>query len=372
MLARLLAVLLLALPASAATTRVEADAAAPAGVVRVAPLAAPISAPAAALTVSQGLTAAPAPVLVPAPAAPAPLAAPLPALAAAPAPAALPAFAPAALPAASAPSEKPGAAASAAEEAGAPSTPSSRIRRFLSRLANPFGTKAAPDAAPVSEAERLDRDFSRLDLWGEVGPAARDEILALRAKKISKAELKEYVRREADAAFARLRAARGTANIGFHYNLHGGTRDGYVGKGIRASKGDIALRYSTQGDWNDKVYFFQTAAHEPYTALDASNGEILFLPSRMGYVLNLFAVDAPVLEAARADGRITDGGSISMDFHKGMRGVPYSAYLAPPLEVFNGTKKKLGLKSLSRDEETLATVRYLEAAVMAGGAFVPR
>ena len=55
-----------------------------------------------------------------------------------------------------------------------------------------------------------------------------------------------------------------------------------------------------------------------------------------------------------------------------MRGVPYSTYLAPPLEVFVGTAKKIGLKKLSRDEETLATVRYLEAALTVGGNFVPK
>lgn len=221
-----------------------------------------------------------------------------------------------------------------------------------------------------SQAERLDRRFAARDFWAQVAPDARAEIEGLRARRLSKAALKDYVRAEAAAAFARVRAARGTANIGFHFNLHGGRREGYVGAGIRASKGDIALRYSTNGDSNDKVYFFQTAAHGPYEALDASNGEIMFFPSRMGYVLSLFAVDHPALEAAKADGRITGAGAISMDFHKGMRGVPYSAFLAPPMEVFHGTAKRLGLRRLSRDEETLATVRMLEAALL-GGDFVP-
>jgi hypothetical protein len=179
------------------------------------------------------------------------------------------------------------------------------------------------------------------------------------------------VRAEAAAAFERIKAARGTANVAFHYNLHGGARDSYVGAGIRASKGDIALRYTTGGDANDKVYFFQTAVNDPYTALDARNGEILFWPSRMGSALSVFALDAPELAAAMTDGRIARVGSISMDFHKGMRGVPYRAFLAPPLEVFVRTAKKIGLRGLSRDEETLATVRYLEAALTAGGAHVP-
>jgi hypothetical protein len=221
-----------------------------------------------------------------------------------------------------------------------------------------------------SEAEKLDRRFAARDFWAQVAPAARAEIEGLRARRLSKPALKEYVRKEATAAFERIRAARGTANIGFHFNLHGGQREGYVGAGIHASKGDIALRYTPNGDTNNKVYFFQTAQHQPYDALDASNGEIMFFPSRMGFVLSLFAVDHPTLEAAKADGRITNAGSISMDFHKGMRGVPYSAFLAPPMQVFVGTAKKVGLSRLSRDEETLATVRMLEAALL-GGDYVP-
>jgi hypothetical protein len=231
--------------------------------------------------------------------------------------------------------------------------------------------RAKPVPPPANEAERLDREFAPSDVWAAVAPDARAEIEGLRARRLSKAQLKEYVRREADAAFARIKAARGTSNVGLHYNLHGGARASYVGAGIRAAKGDIALRYTMNGDLNDKVYFFQTAAASPYDALDASNGEILLFPSRMGYVLSAFAVDAPELAAAMGDGRIANVGAISMDFHKGMRGVPYSTFLAPPLEVFVGTAKKLGLRRLSRDEETLATVRFLEAALTAGGAYVP-
>jgi len=362
-IASFLAVLLLAAPAHAASTRVEVDAAAV--VPRVTPLSAPLSAPAAMLTAAPGISAAPA--YAPAPlaaamAAPAPLAAPAPVAVLAPAPVLT------ALPAASMPENRPEAAKPAAD---APAY-KSRIQTFLSRIANPFGTKAAAEAPPASEAERLDRDFAKLDVWSQVAPAARAEIESLRAAKTSKADVKDYVRREAAAAFERVKAARGTKNIGFHYNLHGGARADYVGRGIRASKGDIALRYSMNGDMNDKVYFFQTAQHDPYTALDASNGEILFFPSRMGSTLSVFALDAPELTAAMADGRIANMGSISMDFHKGMRGVPYSAFLAPPLPVFDRVAKKLGLKRLSRDEEILATVRYLEAALMAGGAYVPR
>jgi hypothetical protein len=41
------------------------------------------------------------------------------------------------------------------------------------------------------------------------------------------------------------------------------------------------------------------------------------------------------------------------------------------MDVFMGTAKKIGLKKLSRDEETLATARYLEAALTAGESHIP-
>jgi hypothetical protein len=366
----LLALLLLVSPARAAAARVDADAAVE--IPRVTPLASPLSAPPPTLTATPSLMAASAASFTPTPAlAPAPLAA----AAASPAPLAAAAAAPALTPVeAKASASLPTNGSEKQASASAPaSEPSSRIGAFLRRLANPFGTKTEETAAaPVSESVRLDREFAKLDFWSKVGPAAKTEIEALRAKKLSKAETNEYVRQQVNAAFERIKAARGTGNIGFHFNLHGGRREDYVGSGIRASKGDIALRYSMNADFNDKVYFFQTGAHDAFTALDASNGEILFWPSRMGHTLSVFAVDAPALKAAMADGRITNAGSISMDFHKGMRGVPYSAFLAPPVDVFIGTARKVGLKRLSRDEETLATARFLEAALTAGGAYVPR
>ncbi|MDD5303689.1 MAG: hypothetical protein PHS14_11345 [Elusimicrobia bacterium] len=246
-----------------------------------------------------------------------------------------------------------------------------KILGMLKSLADPFGGKKAEEAPPASEAERLDREFSKLDLWGRVAPAVRAEIEKARAEKVSKDAFQEYVRREADASIERIKAARGVANIGFHYNLHGGRREEYVGVGIRATMGDIALRYTMNGDTNHKVYFFQSAEHGGFAPLDARHGESLFIKMRMGYALNLFDLDAPALRDARADGRIKNPGSISMDFH-GMKGVPYEAYLAPPVEIFRNTAKRVGMSKLTWDEETLATIRYLEAAALAGGPFVPR
>lgn len=380
----LLLLLSLALPARAGVA-VSAEAGSNANVPRISlqTSLSPMSGPALGVTMTPGLNAA---LAAPTSLTPQALPAPLPASAVAASPVALaPAVTPATIrgenvsavrPVLSAaatpdaPNETPGAAATAADK----NQPSfkTKILGMLKSMANPFGVgKKAEEAPPANESERLDREFSKIDLWGQVAPGVRAEIENARAAKMGKAAFKEFVAKEADAAIERIKKARGVSNIGFHFNLHGGRREDYVGTGIRATMGDIAARYDMNADRNQKVYFFQSAKHGGFVPLDASNGEILFLPSRMGHALNLFDLDAPALAAARADGRIKNFGEISMDFH-GMRGVPYSAYLAPPVEVFIGTAKKVGLKKLTRDEETLATLRYLEAVALAGGDYIPR
>jgi len=366
MKAALLILTVIASPARAGVA-VSAEAGAEASVPRISlqTTLSPMSGPSLGSTFTPGLNASFA-----APSAPTPiLAAP-----AALTPSALPApLAASVIPAASAPQtprQDPQAAETPAAEKGTPSF-KTKILGMLKGMANPFGGKKAEDIPPASEAERLDREFTKLDVWAQVAPSARAEVETLRARGLSKADFKEHVRSAARAAMARMQAAAGTNNIGFHYNLHGGQREQYVGKGINATMGDIALQYSMHGDRNYKVYFFQSAQHDLYTLLDESHPQLLLFPSRMGHALNLFDVDAPAILEAKAGGRIRDHGAISMDFH-GMGGVPYSAYLAPPVEVFHRTAKKIGLKKLTRDEETLATIRYLEAVVAAGAPYIPR
>lgn len=257
-------------------------------------------------------------------------------------------------------------------DAGKPAEAKGPMARIIKMLTNPFGNSPKEEPPPKSEAERLDREFHKLDLWGRVAPALREEIFELRKKHKSKPAVRQYVGLQAAEAMERMKKAAGSENLGFHYNLHGGQREEYVGKGIRATMGDIALNYTISGgDRNYKVYFFQSKETGLYELLDERNPQIMLFPSRMGSALNVFKLDAPELEAAKKDGRIKNFGGISMDFH-GMDGVPYSAYAAPPLQVFDRVAKNVGIGKLSRDEETLATIRYLEAAVAAGGAYIPR
>lgn len=247
-----------------------------------------------------------------------------------------------------------------------------KVKSILARIVNPFGTsKEEGQSKPLSPAEEGYARFKKEDFWAKTAEPTRAEIEKLRALK-SKAEAQAYVRKAGQEILARLQAKHGTENLGFHFNLHGGTAEGYVqGGGIRATMGDIANNYTMHGDKNLKVYFFQSKNVPLYDVLNESNPAMLMFPSRMGGVLSVFRLDSPELKAAMADGRIKNFGNISMDFH-GMRGVPYSSYIAPPIEVFHGTAKKLGVKGrLSRDEETLAVMRYLEAVALSDERFVP-
>ena len=85
----------------------------------------------------------------------------------------------------------------------------------------------------------------------------------------------------------------------------------------------------------------------------------------MGFVLILFRRDSVNLARAEAEGLAGRPSSISLDFDQTrMPGIPYEDFLVPPLDVFNGVSQKVGQKGLSRDEETLAVLRYIEAATL--------
>lgn len=220
-------------------------------------------------------------------------------------------------------------------------------------------------ASRRAEDLRAYRSFLARDVWRQVGPAVAAEIQTLRALR-SKDAVQAVVRQVGEEIVGRIQRERGTANIGFHYNLHGGQAEGYVeGGGIRATMGDIALNYTMHGDRSYKVYFFQSKEFALYDVLDERNPNLF--SGRMGSVLNVFRLDSPFMEAGLKNGAITNFGKISADFDTArLWGIPYETYLAPPLDVFYNVSAKMGFAGrLSRDEETLAVMRYLEAAVLA-------
>ncbi|PIP82449.1 MAG: hypothetical protein CO113_01150 [Elusimicrobia bacterium CG_4_9_14_3_um_filter_62_55] len=219
------------------------------------------------------------------------------------------------------------------------------------------------------EDRRAFYEFRGRDLWAGIAEPVRTEIEGLRALP-NAAERKARLREIGDRIVEGIKRKRGIREIGFHYNLHGGNAEGYVkGGGIRAGRGDIALQYSTQGDMAYKVYLFRSAQVNLYDILDTSNPNLV--SPRMGHVLNIFDGDSEYLRDAFAKGGALKPTAISIDFEegwlnkRGMIGIPYSTYLAPPIEPFGRSGVRFGLKGrLTKDEETLAAMRYLEAAVL--------
>lgn len=200
--------------------------------------------------------------------------------------------------------------------------------------------------------------------WDAVKAAIGPEVARLRA--MPKAERGAYLRGVGIEIVEALKKRHGTEEIGFHYNLHGGRAEQYLaGGGIRATMGDIALQYSMHGDRSYKVYFFRSSNANLYDLLSERHPNLV--SSRMGDVLILFRLDSKFMKDALASGLARNSGAISMDFDEtrlpGMIGVPKDTFLSDPLTVFYGLKTRVGLGRLSRDEETLAVMRYIEARV---------
>ena len=245
-------------------------------------------------------------------------------------------------------------------------------RRSLSKLE----AKGVDSAVPIKNAERRKTRMNRRsgfhrftdeDHWANVVPQISGEIGKLREV----ADTKAYLRKVGAEIVARIQKNKGAREIGFHYNLHGGMAEGYVTSGgIRAGRGDIALQYTTNGDLAYKVYLFRSSNVNLYDILSERGPDLV--SARMGSVLNIFDSKSDFILKAEADGAIPKQNEISIDFEdnwinkRGMIGIPYSTYLAPPVEPFAGRSgKRFGLKGrISKDEETLAAMRYIEAVVL--------
>jgi hypothetical protein len=210
----------------------------------------------------------------------------------------------------------------------------------------------------------------KTDLWKDLRDPVQSEIQQIRT--LSKAARQTYLEKTGDEIVARLKQRYGHEELGFHYNLHGGALEDYVDRGgIMVSRGDIALNYG-HGDPSLKVYFFRSSNISLYHLLSEGNPQ-LYGAGRMGNVLMVFPYDSDYILRGMKEKGIQKPSSISLDFeedwvrkqemsqHTGTSiGIPATEFFAPPAEIFHGLKKKVGLGGLSRDEETLATMRYLE------------
>ncbi len=220
------------------------------------------------------------------------------------------------------------------------------------------------------ELRKKTRLSGQTDLWPDIRSAVQAEIEQIRL--MSKSDRKAYLERVGDGVVGKLKQKYGHDEFGFHFNLHGGILEEYVDRGgIMISRGDIALNYGG-GDPNYKVYFFRSSNVSLYQLLSEGNPQ-LYGAGRMGSVLMVFPYDSDYIRKGMKEKGIRSPSSISLDFdenwvgkqeisrHTGTAvGIPATEFLAPPAEVFVGMRKKVGMGGLSRDEETLAAMRFLE------------
>lgn len=207
--------------------------------------------------------------------------------------------------------------------------------------------------------------------WEKIQSSLAIELGTFR--KLKKEAQIQYLRSESAKVLKKLQEMAGTDKIGFHYNLNGGYLHDYVNGGLRISKGDIQLNYGG-GDPNYKVYFFRGDESGLFEVLNSTNPKLAIPQGRMGNVLVAFRYDSEYFQRAKRENGITSEGSVSYDFNESWTrgqplskatlsgvGVPSTEYAAPPALIFSAAKKRANAGSLSRNDETLVTLRYLEA-----------
>ena len=214
------------------------------------------------------------------------------------------------------------------------------------------------------------RVSQKTDLWPEIRASVQSEISDFR--NLPKDKREAYLEKTGKQIINDLKKKMGHEELGFHFNLHGGSIDDYVDQGgIKISQGDIALQYG-HGDPNYKVYFFRSSNISLYHLLNEGN-PALYGHGRMGNVIMAFPYDSKYIQKGMAEGGIHHPSSISLDFDErwvGKQemsqavqrpvGIPATEFIAPPANIFSNLKKNVGMGGLSRDEETLATMRFLE------------
>ncbi|MCB0349007.1 MAG: hypothetical protein KDD37_09220 [Bdellovibrionales bacterium] len=224
----------------------------------------------------------------------------------------------------------------------------------------------APQKSAIEEEISAKEDRA----WDNLRPQIATEMAIFRS--LPKNEKQAYLEKVSDSVTSYLEEVFHTDNLGFHYNLHGGGRDSYItGGGIHATQGDIATQLGHARDYSKKVYFFQSQQVGLLKVLDSTNPAFLFPRTRMGHVLILMDLNAPIMKRLEADGVIRNKQSIyfevddasprSLKSSNGSPiGVPAEAFVLPPLSVFTGISAKTGINRLNWDEQTLVMMRFIE------------
>ncbi|MFN7684712.1 MAG: hypothetical protein ACK5QT_04790 [Oligoflexia bacterium] len=243
-----------------------------------------------------------------------------------------------------------------------------REAQTLIQLGAPISTESV--GYRLWALRRQVRLAQKVDLWGGLISSLRSEIAELRKLKVEAQKL--YLKQVGERILEDLKIQYGVQDIGFHFNLNGGSIEEYVdGGGIIASRGDVALNYGT-GDTNSKIYFFRSSLSNLYEILDEPNPKLL-MGGRMGSVLTAFRLDSAYLKHGVAEGGIRNATPISLDFDEDWIskqevsrwtgkavGIPAFDFVGLPASVFTYPTQRLVLGRLSRDEQTLLTMRYLE------------
>lgn len=170
----------------------------------------------------------------------------------------------------------------------------------------------------------------------------------------SKTARREFLRQYGDEFLSTLQSIYGVRHIGFHFNHHGGRTEDYVrGGGLRAQRGDIQNMYTPhQLNLDQSVYLFESPQMNPADVLEEPDAKnpllgMLFGVGRMGYVLNVFALDGPSFLEMKAVGAIESWQGAAITFkpqwlsrHRDI-GVPYSSYLYSACGAFFSLQKVL-------------------------------
>ena len=216
-----------------------------------------------------------------------------------------------------------------------------------------------------------DSDLKKFDeqLWNQILEPVKTELTAFR--NLPDEAKTDYLKKVAAEVKSKMISQSGANKIGAHYNLHGGRRRDYLDKdGIRLTMGDSGVDLGFSRDYRRKVYFFHLDHFDLYQVLNERNPNHIFIKKRMGDTLILFDVERaekhiqnlskshPIESTEIFIAASTD--AIASDGHIG---VPKSAFLSPPLSVFKDYRQRLGTGRLSWDEETLVTLRLIEASV---------
>jgi len=231
-------------------------------------------------------------------------------------------------------------------------------------------------AARTGRIEYLRSLDQEQQVWSEIASAVVAEIEDLR--KLRGANKTQRIVDTGQEIAQQIAAKFQSSKIGFHYNLHGGSGRDYVGTGIRGSvTADISTHTDPWAARRYQTYFFNSLDHTLFEVLNSRHPGNPWM--RMGSTLIIFRLDSDFFNLAASEGGILDSQSVYLHFNQGWlnrhakaMGLPYTVavpateYLASPLNVFRKTAAKLGSSLwLSREEETLAHMRFIEAMLLA-------